>query len=352
MTTTTPAILVDEAKGSFRQGTIERRDLRPDDVRIEIAYAGICHSDIHQAREEWGSALFPMVPGHEIAGTVTEVGPDVTRYAVGDRVGVGCMVDSCGECEMCRTDHENFCEQKTVWTYNDRFTDGEVTYGGYSRETVVSERFTLPHPRRDRPGRGRAAALRRHHRLHPAQALGRRARHEGRRRRARRARPHGRQARRRDGRRGDGPVADDVQGAGRPGVRRLRLPRDERGLDVDRAEGLLRRHHLHRLARTSRSTATSRSSSRSAPSSTSVSRRTRSRCPSARSSAATGPSPARTSAGSRGPRRCSTSAPSTASGPRSRSSRPTTSTVPTTTSWARRSATATSSTPSTISPAG
>ena len=146
MTTSTPAILVDEAKGSFRQGTIERRDLRPDDVRIEIAYAGICHSDIHQAREEWGSALFPMVPGHEIAGTVTEVGPDVTRYAVGDRVGVGCMVDSCGECEMCRTDHENFCEKKTVWTYNDRFTDGEVAYGGYSRETVVSERFTCRIP--------------------------------------------------------------------------------------------------------------------------------------------------------------------------------------------------------------
>ncbi|NHA66931.1 NAD(P)-dependent alcohol dehydrogenase [Phycicoccus flavus] len=146
MTTTTPAIIVDEAKGPFRQGTVERRDLRPDDVRIAVAYAGICHSDIHQAREEWGEALFPMVPGHEIAGTVTEVGSDVTRFAVGDAVGVGCMVDSCGECEMCRSDHENFCEKGSVPTYNGENYDGEVAMGGYSQEIVVSERFTLRIP--------------------------------------------------------------------------------------------------------------------------------------------------------------------------------------------------------------
>ena len=117
MPTTTRALAAPAAGEPLAPLTIERRDLRPDDVRIEIAYAGICHSDIHQAREEWGSALFPMVPGHEIAGTVTEVGDGVTSYRVGDRVGVGCMVDSCGECEMCRTDHENFCTEKTVWTY-------------------------------------------------------------------------------------------------------------------------------------------------------------------------------------------------------------------------------------------
>ena len=146
MTRTVAALLVDEPGGSFRKGTIERRTLRPDDVRIETAYAGICHSDIHQAREEWGAARFPMVPGHEIAGTVVEVGDAVTRYAVGDRVGVGCMVDSCGTCEMCTSDHENFCTERTVWTYNDENFDGELAYGGYSREIIVSERFVLRIP--------------------------------------------------------------------------------------------------------------------------------------------------------------------------------------------------------------
>jgi uncharacterized zinc-type alcohol dehydrogenase-like protein len=87
-----------------------------------------------------------MVPGHEIAGTVTEVGSAVTTHRVGDRVGVGCMVDSCGECEMCRADHENFCTEKTVWTYNDTYPDGEVAMGGYSREIVVAERFVLRIP--------------------------------------------------------------------------------------------------------------------------------------------------------------------------------------------------------------
>ncbi len=146
MTSTIPAIIVDEAKGPFRQGTIERRDLRPDDVRIAVAYAGICHSDIHQAREEWGTARFPMVPGHEIAGTVTDVGSAVTKFAVGDRVGVGCMVDSCGECAMCRADQENFCERGSVPTYNGQNYDGEEALGGYSQEIVVSERFTLGIP--------------------------------------------------------------------------------------------------------------------------------------------------------------------------------------------------------------
>lgn len=146
MTTTTRALATPAAGAPFEAVTIQRRDLRPDDVRIAIAYAGICHSDIHQVREEWGTALFPMVPGHEIAGTVTEVGEEVTAYRVGDRVGVGCMVDSCGECEMCRADHENFCTEKTVWTYNDTYPDGEVAMGGYSQEVVVAERFVLRIP--------------------------------------------------------------------------------------------------------------------------------------------------------------------------------------------------------------
>lgn len=125
---------------------IERRALRADDVLIDIAYAGICHTDIHQVREEWGSAIFPMVPGHEIAGTVSAVGDDVTAYEVGDRVGVGCMVDSCGECEYCQQDQEQFCTKGAVLTYNGTGYDGEETKGGYSQQVVVSDRFVVRIP--------------------------------------------------------------------------------------------------------------------------------------------------------------------------------------------------------------
>ncbi|MFK5689810.1 NAD(P)-dependent alcohol dehydrogenase [Ornithinimicrobium sp. LYQ92] len=143
---TTPALSVPSASAPFRQTTIERRDLRADDVRIDIAYAGICHSDIHQVREEWGTSPFPMVPGHEIAGVVSEVGESVTRYAVGDRVGVGCMVDSCGECEMCRADEEQFCTKGSVMTYAGEGYDGEITMGGYAGSVAVSERFVCRIP--------------------------------------------------------------------------------------------------------------------------------------------------------------------------------------------------------------
>ena len=102
MTQTVNALVTSAPGEPFERRTIERRDPRPHDVVIDIRYAGICHSDIHQAREEWGEAIFPMVPGHEIAGIVREVGTEVTRYQVGDRVGVGCFVDSCRECENCR----------------------------------------------------------------------------------------------------------------------------------------------------------------------------------------------------------------------------------------------------------
>jgi uncharacterized zinc-type alcohol dehydrogenase-like protein len=146
MTTTTPALIADSATSGFRQGTIERRDLRPDDVRIAIAYAGICHSDIHTVREEWGRAHFPLTVGHEIAGTVVAVGDEVTRYAVGDRVGVGCLVDSCGECEPCKDGMEQFCTRPSVGTYNSRGYDGEWTMGGYSQEVVVTERMVLRIP--------------------------------------------------------------------------------------------------------------------------------------------------------------------------------------------------------------
>jgi D-arabinose 1-dehydrogenase-like Zn-dependent alcohol dehydrogenase len=146
MPTQTPALVASSAGAPFTQRLIERRDLRPDDVAIEIAYAGICHSDIHQVREEWGSAIFPMVPGHEIAGVVTAVGSEVTTVAVGDRVGVGCMVDSCGECDLCRAGYEQHCARGAVMTYNGIGYDGDPTYGGYSRSVVVSSRFTCPIP--------------------------------------------------------------------------------------------------------------------------------------------------------------------------------------------------------------
>src|SRR3984885_6548807 len=96
-------------EAAFEKTTIERRDLGPSDVLIKIAYAGICHSDIHTAREEWGTAHFPLVPGHEIAGTGEEIGAEVTKYTVGDRVGVGCLVDSCRDCENCQAGEEQYC---------------------------------------------------------------------------------------------------------------------------------------------------------------------------------------------------------------------------------------------------
>ena len=115
---TTHALIAASAGAALEPGTIERRDLRDDDVLIDIKFAGICHSDIHQVREEWGQAIFPMVPGHEIAGIVSAVGSGVTRYQVGDRVGVGCFVDSCRECEICKAGEEQYCPRAPCMTYN------------------------------------------------------------------------------------------------------------------------------------------------------------------------------------------------------------------------------------------
>lgn len=134
------------AKAPFEKTTIQRRDLGPHDVLIKIAYAGICHSDIHTAREEWGDAIFPLVPGHEIAGTVEEVGSDVDKYALGDRVGVGCMVDSCRECENCQAGEEQYCLNGNVGTYNAIGKDGRPTEGGYSTHVVVDQAFVLGIP--------------------------------------------------------------------------------------------------------------------------------------------------------------------------------------------------------------
>ncbi|MCX5531643.1 NAD(P)-dependent alcohol dehydrogenase [Streptomyces sp. NBC_00006] len=146
MTTTVAAYAVPSAKAPLERTTIERRTVGEHDVLIDIKFAGICHSDIHQAREGWGEAIFPMVPGHEIAGVVEAVGAGVTKYKVGDRVGVGCMVDSCGECEPCKSGFEQHCVKGNVQTYNAVGKDGEPTYGGYSQKVVVTEGFVVGIP--------------------------------------------------------------------------------------------------------------------------------------------------------------------------------------------------------------
>lgn len=125
---------------------IERRDPREDDVVIDIKAAGICHSDIHTIRNEWGEAHFPLTVGHEIAGVVTEVGSAVTKFKVGDRVGVGCLVNSCGECEQCQAGAENNCLNGAVGTYNSEDVDGSITQGGYSLKVTVNEGFVLNIP--------------------------------------------------------------------------------------------------------------------------------------------------------------------------------------------------------------
>ncbi|MCW2583955.1 MAG: alcohol dehydrogenase [Klenkia sp.] len=145
MPTTVTARSTASAHGSFERTTIERRDVRPNDVRIEIAYAGICHSDIHTARDEWGAANYPLVPGHEIAGIVAEVGSDVTKYQVGDRVGVGCFIDSCRECENCKAGEEQYCLEGETGTYGG-MQDGKPTDGGYSEQIVVDENYVLGIP--------------------------------------------------------------------------------------------------------------------------------------------------------------------------------------------------------------
>lgn len=132
--------------GRFQAVTIERRDVGPHDVRIDIAYAGICHTDVHHARAEFGTTRYPIVPGHEIAGTVSAVGTDVTRFAPGDHAGVGCLVDSCRRCDNCQAGLESYCRVGKVLTYNAVGRDGEVTLGGYSETIVVDEAFAVRIP--------------------------------------------------------------------------------------------------------------------------------------------------------------------------------------------------------------
>ena len=127
--------------------TFTRRELRPADVAVAIEYAGICHSDIHQAREEWGPAIFPMVPGHEIAGVVSAIGSAVTKFKVGDRIGVGVFIDSCRECSSCKAGLEQYCTQGMTGTYNGYERDGKtVAQGGYSDSFVVDQDYAMTIP--------------------------------------------------------------------------------------------------------------------------------------------------------------------------------------------------------------
>jgi uncharacterized zinc-type alcohol dehydrogenase-like protein len=144
--TPTPALSAPAAGAPFDTTTIERRELGEHDVLIDIEFCGICHSDIHQVKDEWGGSIFPMVPGHEIAGVVAAVGSDVTKFSQGDRVGVGCLVDSCGECEYCVAGEEQFCMKQAVLTYNGREYNGEPTFGGYSQQIVVKDGFVVKIP--------------------------------------------------------------------------------------------------------------------------------------------------------------------------------------------------------------
>ena len=141
------AYAAQSAKSTLTPWSFQRRDVGPDDVLIDIAFCGVCHSDIHQVRDEWGGAKFPMVPGHEIVGHVAQVGKNVNRFTEGDRAGVGCFVDSCRICANCKADLEQFCERGMSATYNGTEQDKKTpTFGGYSTRIVVDQKYVLKLP--------------------------------------------------------------------------------------------------------------------------------------------------------------------------------------------------------------
>jgi len=138
------AYAAQSAQSQLTPFEFDRRDPRPDDIVIEIAYCGICHSDIHTARGEWGATYYPCVPGHEVVGRVVQVGKRVKRFKVGDLAGVGCFVDSCGKCPSCKSHEEQFCAGHTVFTYNSTELDGKTqTFGGYSSHITVKDKYAL-----------------------------------------------------------------------------------------------------------------------------------------------------------------------------------------------------------------
>ena len=135
-----------QAGAALEPFTFDRRPVGSNDVQIRIGYCGVCHSDIHQARDEWGGSIFPMVPGHEIVGTVVTVGSDVKKFREGERIGVGCFVDSCRICPSCTRGLEQYCEAGMILTYNGLDKNGQPTYGGYSSHIVVNEQYGLKIP--------------------------------------------------------------------------------------------------------------------------------------------------------------------------------------------------------------
>jgi uncharacterized zinc-type alcohol dehydrogenase-like protein len=139
----TPAYAAKAANTPLAPFAIQRRPPGPHDVAIDIRYCGVCHSDLHTVRDEWHNTIFPCVPGHEIVGTVSAAGSDVTEFKVGEMVGVGCMVDSCGHCDSCRAGEENYCENGFTGTYNGPAIEGGHTLGGYSGSIVVDDKFVL-----------------------------------------------------------------------------------------------------------------------------------------------------------------------------------------------------------------
>jgi len=143
---TVSAYAASDSTGHLTKTTIERRDPGPHDVAIDIKFAGICHSDIHTVKAEWGKPKYPVVPGHEIAGVVTAVGSEVSKHKVGDHVGVGCMVNSCGHCSSCMAGLEQYCKNGATFTYNAIDKDGTPTQGGYSQAVVVNENFVVHIP--------------------------------------------------------------------------------------------------------------------------------------------------------------------------------------------------------------
>jgi uncharacterized zinc-type alcohol dehydrogenase-like protein len=145
-TTKTRGYAAVAAKAPLAPYEFQRRVLQEHDVAIDILYCGICHSDIHQARDEWGGSIFPMVPGHEITGVVRAVGGKVAKFKVGDKVGVGTFVDSCRTCPQCQRGLEQYCTEGLVLTYNSRDHDGQPTLGGYSDRVVVNEDYVLRIP--------------------------------------------------------------------------------------------------------------------------------------------------------------------------------------------------------------
>ncbi len=140
---TTRSLVANAPGAKFEKGELPLRDLTSEMVAINILYSGICHSDIHQVRDEWFEGIFPMVPGHEIVGEVTAVGSAVSKFQVGDRVGVGTFVDSCRKCEYCQAGMENYCLTGNVQTYNGRHYDQAPTYGGYAQQIVVDQNYVL-----------------------------------------------------------------------------------------------------------------------------------------------------------------------------------------------------------------